>query len=210
LLPVLVSGIKGLFGFLSTVTLSLPPLFCAPVNTTGAGFDDTLEPFFDKGWIVSLACPFVWIVGAFFTEDDDVEDDDSIFLLPPLLLLWTTGTEFCPFFSLTVVWVGGVDVDDPIVVVDFVMVVFCAGIAGTFFTAGVIAAAVVRASSRTGRATASAFFIVSAPFPVVPFGSVIYTRPIGFYSMCFCRLLCRYCRDNHFPTTFDPMVEGAN
>ena len=103
------------------------------------------------------------------------------------------------------------DLGNPAGVADVTLVVFGFDIVRMFFAVAVVVeAALVRASTGTVRATASDFFMVSAPFPVVPFGSVIYNQPIRVYLLCYCRLLVRYCRNNHLSTPFDPMVETAN
>lgn len=81
LLPLL-SGINGLFGFLSIVTLSFPLSFPPPINFAGTGgAADEMEIPFDIVSVRSLLCSFVWLFGASFASsfDDDTVEDDLLF-----------------------------------------------------------------------------------------------------------------------------------
>ena len=91
LLLLLLSGTKGLFGFLSIVTLSFPASFSPFATIAGVcDLDDKVERSFDNVALLGLVCALVWLFGTCFTSafGDDVDIADGlVFLRAPLLLL---------------------------------------------------------------------------------------------------------------------------
>lgn len=71
------------------------------------------------------------------------------------------------------VLLGGLELGASNRAVDTATASFCVDVVGIFFSVALSEGVFVRASAGRVRATASDFFMVSGPFSVVPFGSVI-------------------------------------